>query len=120
VDSLNHYLKERGYSVEKKNNLNIAEEDELIFIFDKDLLAVRAGKNQERDAFIKTFQSLKEGKGKTDESIAKSLSKDAPILLTLFPDKAYNLNSDEELKKYVSSDLYKGILQSVDIQFLKG
>ncbi|HRO75182.1 MAG TPA: hypothetical protein PLP27_03420 [Crocinitomicaceae bacterium] len=120
VDSLNNYLKERGYSVEKKNNLNIAEEDELIFVFDKDLLAVRAGKNQERDDFVKTFQSLKDGKGKTDENIVKSLSKDAPILVTLFPDKAYNLNSDEELKKHVSGDLYNGVLQCVDVQFLKG
>ncbi len=120
LDSLNNYLKERGYTVEKKNNLNIAEEDELIFIFDKDLIAIKAGKNQEKEAFVKTFKTLKDGKGGANKDILKALQKEAPIAIALFPNKAYNLNQDDELKAVMSGDLYDGILQSIDIQFLNG
>lgn len=120
IDSLNNYLKERGYAIEKKNHLNIAEEDELLLVFDNELMIIKGGKNQEKEAFIKSFKTIKEGKSNTNKHILTALQKEAPIAIALFPDKAYNLNKDDELKSVMSGDLYNGILQCVDIQFLKG
>jgi hypothetical protein len=120
VDSLTHYIKERGYTVTTKNKINIAEEEELLFAFDKDLIVLKAGKFSDKDNFIKKFEEIKQAKGKENKLIVEALKTKAPLVFSLFPDKAYDLNTLDELKNVVSNDLYKGVLQTIDIQFNKG
>lgn len=120
IDSLNNYLAERGNTIEKKNNLNIAEEDEFVFIYDKELIAIVGSKDVTKEDALQRFQQLKDAKNSSNEYINKALLKETPILLTINPEKAYQLNDNDELKKLMTGDLYKGILQSIDLNFVKG
>lgn len=119
-DSLSKYIKERGYSITTKNHVNIAEEDELLFLFDKDIIVLKAGKDINKEQLITEFEAIKKAKGEENKLITEALESKAPIMFSLFPDKAYDLNAIDELKNVVSNDLYKGIIQTIDIQFNKG
>lgn len=120
LDSLTHYIKERGYTIESKNNINIAEEEELLFIFDKDLIVLKAGNTADKTSILKNFASIKSGEAESNPYVQEALAQKVPITFSLFPDKFYDLNSTDELKNVIRNDLYKGILQTIDIQFNKG
>ncbi|MBN9294225.1 MAG: hypothetical protein J0G96_09620 [Flavobacteriia bacterium] len=119
ADSLNKYLKERGNTVSKDNNLYVTEEDEMVLVFDENMIALRAGKNNSKADFIKTFKALKSGTI-SNENIAKALDKDAPFVVALLADKYQKLNPNEEYKQLMNADLYKDVIQCMDIKFNKG
>jgi len=120
IDSLQSFFKQRGNIVKKQGNFFTSEEDQLAVVFDKNILVGAYSEKANLTDLINVYTNLSKNAANTDTYISQIFQKDAPIVLAGKSDKIYDLSNDEDLKKVINKDSFKGIYQYLAVNFNKG
>lgn len=120
ADSLQKYLKERGNTVSKENNVFIAEEDDMLLAFNKEIVILRRANEVNKVAFVKEFKTIIAGNKIDNKYVDEALASKSPIALTINNANIVKLNQDEEMSVMFDNELYKDVLQLVELDFNKG